>query len=281
MSCAVNLHVVQPFTKTRDIRGRVTMDDVYIAARQLHLFHPSAFLTIYLYIYLPTYLRHIPILLYFLFLPLREPLAQNAILTQERIDIDIRALQPAVSACRIKLPPAVHDAAVHEHGALALAQRRLPHVCGIVETCSHAARRVDILPQHPVLLDNMGFEGRLERGRPVDVREPWRPQVCLLLEHHGRPRVVIVVSVVLVVERHREGAQCAKEIFGVRADGGGRAERVSEERGATGDRVADAVQELEPGGGLEIEEVHVEGEVEGGVAAAVSGMWGGGGEQYI
>lgn len=102
--------------------------------------------------------------------------------------------------------------------------------------------------------------------------EPWRRQVCLLLEHHGRPRVVIVMSVVLVVERHWEGAQCAEEVFGDGADGGGRAEGVCEERGATGDRVTYAVQELEPGGGLEIEKVHVEGEVKGGVSVAVSGM---------
>lgn len=234
------------------------MDDPYVSTYMysihLHLRH-----------------RHIPIFPHLVLLPLREPLAQNTILAQERVNINIRALQPAVSTRRIKLPPTVHNAAVHEYRALALAQRHLPHARGVVKARSHAACRVEVLPQHCVLLDvNVGFEGRLERGRPVDVGDPRSRQVRLLLEHYGWPRVVVVVPVVLVVKRYREGAQCAEEVFRGEADCGGSTEGVCEDRGAAGDGVADAVQELEPRRGLEVKEVHVEGEIEGGVATAVS-----------
>lgn len=235
-------------------------------------------------IYLHPRHRRIPILLHLVLLPLREPLAQDTILAQERVNIDIRALQPAVPTRRIKLPPTVHNTAVHEYRALALAQRHLPHARGVVEARSHAARRVEVLPQHRVLLDvDVGFKRRLERGCPVDVGDPRSRQVRLLLEHYGWPCVVVVVPVVLVVERYWEGAQCTEEVFGGEADCGGGAEGVCEDRGAAGDGVADAVQELEPRRGLEVKEVHVEGEIEGGVTTAVSvgcylgggGVWGG------
>lgn len=201
----------------------------------------------------PVYLRpqhlRIPIFPHLVLLPLREPLAQDPIFAQERINIDIRALQPAVSARMIERSPAVHNAAVHKHRALALAQRRLPHARGVVETGGHGARRVEVLSQHRVLLNvDVGLEGRLERGRPVDVGEPRRREVCLLLENYRRPRVVVVVAVVFVVEGDWEGAQCAEQVVRGDTDSGGGAEGVREDRGATCDGVADAVQELESGG---------------------------------
>lgn len=69
---------------------------------------------------------------------------------------------------------------------------------------------------------------------------------------------MVVLAIVFVVVGYGEAAQGSEETVGCHADGGCGAEGVSEEGGTAGYGVADAVEELEAGGGFEVEEVHVE-----------------------
>lgn len=128
-------------------------------------------------------------------------------------------------------------------------------------------RSMDVCSElRAVLGASINLEGALERRRPVGVRDWFLVLVGVFVEHDGRARKMVVLVVVHVVVGYGEGGQAVKFLAAVGADEFGGAEGVGEDGGAADGRVADAVEELEAGGGLEVEEVHVEAEVEGGVA---------------
>ena len=164
----------------------------------------------------------------------------------------------------VKSPPPVDDAPICKDGAVAFGERDFELGSRLVDAVGKHAQGAVELPQLAGVLEvwrlSVAFEGRLEGGGVVYVRDALVGAVVCAVEDDGGVHVVVVVSVVVVVEGDGVAEEALPEHVARHAHRRRGAEGVGEDGAAALDGVFQTVEELHAGRGLKVEEVHVQAE---------------------